>query len=96
MLHGVLDGPQLTGAGLQDQLVAEVNAGRHHLQAPARGSVHDGVVLQGEEQQNCQVLQGFISFCLALNTESNMIRLSAETEEVLMSRRYIKPFSSFY
>lgn len=31
LLHSVLDGPPLTGAGLQDQQVAEVNVSRHHL-----------------------------------------------------------------
>lgn len=45
LLHGVLDGPLLAGAGLQDQQVAEVNVGRHHLQTAAGGSVYDGLVL---------------------------------------------------
>lgn len=63
LLHGVLDGPPLTGAGLQDQQVAKVNVSRHHLQTPARGPVYDGVVLQ-EEEQNRQILQ--VLFCSLL------------------------------
>lgn len=45
MLHGVLDGPSLAGARLQDQQVAEVHVGRHNLQATPGGSVLDPVVL---------------------------------------------------
>lgn len=46
--HGVLNGPLLPRAGLQDQQVAEVNVGRHHFQAASGGSVDEGLVLKGK------------------------------------------------
>lgn len=59
LLHGVLDGPPLPRAGLQDQQVAEVNISRHHLQTAPRGSIYDGLVLQGRRRDGVLV---FIRF----------------------------------
>ena len=58
LLHGVLDGPPLPRAGLQDQQVAEVNISRHHLQTAPRGSIYDGLVLQGRRRDGLLVLSG--------------------------------------
>lgn len=59
LLHGVLDGPPLPGAGLQDQQVAEVNVGRHHFQAASRSSIYDGFALRGRSRDSVLVLRGF-------------------------------------
>lgn len=59
LLHGVLDGPPLPRAGLQDQQVAEVNVSRHHLQTASRGSIYDRFVLQGRRRDSVLVSWGF-------------------------------------
>lgn len=57
--HGVLDGPPLPGAGLQDQQVAEVNVSGHHLETASRGSIDDRFILQGRRRDSGRVLSGF-------------------------------------
>lgn len=46
LLHVVLNGPPLPGAGLQDQQVAEVNVCRHHLHTASRRSIYERLILR--------------------------------------------------